>query len=173
MVDDQDIAGFGFGVGNSGGSHYSLSPQLYFASFASAALTGLVNAVTQQIQQKTQDKFSQRVFPENNEPSSELELWSIYVAEFGFTWDARDLGQPAFSWIGKPDPESRWIEAPQPALRRACGQVIRAVRLITADDLCAGVEFGSGGWALTLLTELDDLMITDEPLRFEPHRVEV
>ncbi|MEZ6139546.1 MAG: hypothetical protein R3B84_03140 [Zavarzinella sp.] len=92
-----------------------------------------------------------------------LELWSIYVAEFGFTWGEIDFARPPFNWIGKPDPESRWVEAPQTALRRACGAVIRSVRLIPADDLCAGLELGFGGWALTLLTELDDLIVTDEP----------
>jgi hypothetical protein len=54
------------------------------------------------------------------------------------------------------------------ALRRACGEVIQSVRLIPAYDLGAGVEFGIGGWSLALYTELDDLLITDEPLGLEP-----
>jgi hypothetical protein len=96
-----------------------------------------------------------------------LELWSIYVAEFGFTWGEIDFAQPPFYWIGRPDPESQWVDAPQPALRQAYGEVIGSVRLIPADDLCAGVEFGFGKWSLALYTELDDLIITDR-LRFEP-----
>lgn len=97
-----------------------------------------------------------------------LEMWSIYVAEFGFTWDSLDLTQPPFYRVGRPDPESLWVEAPQPALRHACGEVIRGVRLIPADDLCAGVEFAFGGWALTLFTELDDLIITGDLPRPTP-----
>ncbi len=103
-----------------------------------------------------------------------LELWSIYVAEFGFTWGEINFALPPFHWIGRPDLESRWVEAPQPALRRACGQVIRSARLIAADDtLCAGVEFGFDGWALVLYTGMDELIITDQPLRFEPDWVAV
>jgi hypothetical protein len=97
-----------------------------------------------------------------------LELWSIYVAEFGFTWGEIDFDQPPFHWMGRADPKSRWVVAPQLPLRRASGEVIRSVRLIPADDLCAGVEFGFDGWSLALYTELDDLLITDQPLGFNP-----
>lgn len=97
-----------------------------------------------------------------------LELWSIYVAEFGFTWDEIDFARPPFHWMGRTDVESRWIEAPCPALRRACGAVIRSVRLLHADDLCGGVEFGFAGWSLAVYTEMDELLITDEPLQVEP-----
>jgi len=100
-----------------------------------------------------------------------LELWSIYVAEFGFTWGEIDFAQPPFYWMGRPDLESRWVEALEPALRRARGEVIRSVRLIPYGPLCCGVEFGFGGWALALYTEMDELLITDVPLRFEPEWV--
>jgi len=98
----------------------------------------------------------------------QLELWSIYVAEFGFTWNSLDLKRPPFYWIGRPDTESRWVEAPMLPLQRTCSEVIQRVRLIPADDLCAGVEFGFSEWALTLVTELDDLCITDKSLEYEP-----
>ncbi|MBY0456628.1 MAG: hypothetical protein K2V38_04770 [Gemmataceae bacterium] len=102
-----------------------------------------------------------------------LELWSIYVAEFGFTWEVLDLSRPPFYWVDRPDADSDWVEAPFLPLKRAVGRVIHRVRLMPADDLCSGVEFTFDSWSLTLYTELDELIITDEPLRFEPLWVDV
>ncbi|MDI3290928.1 hypothetical protein [Polyangium sp. 15x6] len=93
-----------------------------------------------------------------------VELWSIYVAEFGVTCDTLDLARPPFSWVGRPDAASRWVEDRPAPLRRARGQIVRRVRLLATDDLCAGIEFVFDGWALTVLNQEDDMLVTDEPL---------
>ncbi|HJZ58767.1 MAG TPA: hypothetical protein VKE74_27740 [Gemmataceae bacterium] len=102
-----------------------------------------------------------------------LELWSIAAAEFGFTWDELDLKRAPFYWVGHQDPQSSWAEDAVGPLWRARGQVIRGVRLISADNRCGGVEFAFDGWALTLFTESDTMQITDQALAFKPQWVAV
>ncbi len=102
-----------------------------------------------------------------------VELWSIYISEFGVTCDALDLALPPFYWIDRPDVASRWVDDRLAPLRRARGQVVRRVRLLATGDLCGGIELAFDRWELRVVNHVDDMLVTDQPYDFNVRWLDV
>jgi hypothetical protein len=102
-----------------------------------------------------------------------VELWSIYVSEFGVTCDTLDLARSPFYWLERPDAASQWVDDRPAPLRRAQGQVVRRVRLLATDDFCGGIELGFDGWELRVLNQVDEMAVTDQSLDFNARWIEV
>jgi hypothetical protein len=101
-----------------------------------------------------------------------LELQTVYICEFEFSWNSIDLSKPRSYWNEPPWDEYRWAEDATAVLRSAMGQVVRGVSLLSADGWCGGIEFTLDRGPL-IVANLDELLITDDPSRTLHKRIEL